>query len=321
MIRPGASTWRISAVTGDGLPQLVGRLGAEVRRRREAEPAAEGFVIHRPVGRGHPGRAGRRRQLRTSWAARPSGRWRLSDLTNPEALDYAQARLRKLGVDQALARAGASEGDLVPIGAPQLRLRAGRGLTRGSRHRTIVVAKIGTSSITDDHGEIVRGAIDKLCADVAELRGRGHQVVVVTSGAIAAGLPALGLGGAGRPRDPVTLQAVSAVGQSRLMRRLRRCAGRPRAGRRPGAARPARLRRSPAVPARPGHARAPARARRRAGRQRERRHRRRRDPLRRQRPHRRAGRPPRRTPTLLVLLTDTAGAAHRRPPPRRAAPR
>jgi glutamate 5-kinase len=42
-------------------------------------------------------------------------------------------------------------------------------------------------------------------------------VVVVTSGAIGAGLPALGLGGDQRPRDPVTLQAVSAVGQSRLM--------------------------------------------------------------------------------------------------------
>jgi glutamate 5-kinase len=41
--------------------------------------------------------------------------------------------------------------------------------------------------------------------------------VVVTSGAIGAGLPALGLGGPKRPRDAVTLQALSAVGQSRLM--------------------------------------------------------------------------------------------------------
>ena len=40
----------------------------------------------------------------------------LSDLTNAEALDYAHARLRKLGVDQALARAGAGQGDLVHIG-------------------------------------------------------------------------------------------------------------------------------------------------------------------------------------------------------------
>ncbi len=81
----------------------------------------------------------------------------------------------------------------------------------------IVVAKIGTSSITDAGGEIVRGAIAKLCAEVAQLRAGGHQVIVVTSGAIGAGLPALGLGGDRRPRDAVTLQAVAAVGQSRLM--------------------------------------------------------------------------------------------------------
>ncbi|MEA2902402.1 MAG: glutamate 5-kinase [Actinomycetota bacterium] len=80
----------------------------------------------------------------------------------------------------------------------------------------IVVAKIGTSSITDDHGEIEVAAIEKLCSEVADLRSQGHRVVVVTSGAIAAGLPALGLSGR-RPNDIATLQAVSAVGQSRLM--------------------------------------------------------------------------------------------------------
>ena len=81
----------------------------------------------------------------------------------------------------------------------------------------IVVAKIGSSSLTDRHGEIAAHAIAKLCAEVACLRGMGHKVVVVTSGAIAAGQPALGLAGA-RPADLVTLQAISAVGQSRLMR-------------------------------------------------------------------------------------------------------
>jgi glutamate 5-kinase len=82
----------------------------------------------------------------------------------------------------------------------------------------IVVVKIGTSSLTDEHGDIVVAAIAKLCAEVATAREAGHQVVIVTSGAIGAGLPALGLGGSRRPRDSVTLQAVSAVGQSRLMR-------------------------------------------------------------------------------------------------------
>jgi glutamate 5-kinase len=81
----------------------------------------------------------------------------------------------------------------------------------------IVVAKIGTSSLTDDEGAIRGDAIAKLCAEVAGLRAAGHQVVVVSSGAIGAGLPVLGLGGDRRPRDAVTLQAVSAVGQSRLV--------------------------------------------------------------------------------------------------------
>lgn len=81
----------------------------------------------------------------------------------------------------------------------------------------IVVAKIGTSSITDAHGEVDGHAIEKLCAEVATLRGQGHRVLIVTSGAITAGLPALNLHG-NRPTDLATLQAVSAVGQSRLMR-------------------------------------------------------------------------------------------------------
>jgi len=41
----------------------------------------------------------------------------LNDLTNPEALRYVQQRLAKIGVDRALARAGAKQGDVVRIGA------------------------------------------------------------------------------------------------------------------------------------------------------------------------------------------------------------
>ena len=82
----------------------------------------------------------------------------------------------------------------------------------------IVVAKIGTSSLTTDAGLVDRAAVDKLCAEVAALRGLGHRVLIVTSGAIAAGLPALGYLEGRRPRDAVTLQAASAVGQTRLMR-------------------------------------------------------------------------------------------------------
>ena len=80
-----------------------------------------------------------------------------------------------------------------------------------------IVAKIGTSSITDRDGAISEAAIAKFCAEVAELRDRGVRVVVVTSGAIAAGLPELALGGDRRPTDTATLQAVATVGQSALM--------------------------------------------------------------------------------------------------------
>jgi glutamate 5-kinase len=91
----------------------------------------------------------------------------------------------------------------------------------------IIVVKIGTSSLTDDHGEIAVHAVDKLAGEVAGLRGQGHRVVVVTSGAIAAGLPALGLSHQ-RPTDLATLQAVSAVGQSRLLRVYDDCLARHR---------------------------------------------------------------------------------------------
>lgn len=81
--------------------------------------------------------------------------------------------------------------------------------------RTVVV-KIGSSSLTDDLGAIDEAAVAKACDEIAQVRATGVRVVAVSSGAIAAGLPVLGLAER-RPRDPVTLQAVSAVGQSRLM--------------------------------------------------------------------------------------------------------
>ncbi|HUS61041.1 MAG TPA: glutamate 5-kinase, partial [Acidimicrobiales bacterium] len=79
-----------------------------------------------------------------------------------------------------------------------------------------VVVKIGTSSVTDAAGHTDRAAVQRLCAEVASVRAAGRSVVIVTSGAITAGLPALGF--ERRPTDLRTLQAVAAVGQSRLMR-------------------------------------------------------------------------------------------------------
>ncbi len=80
------------------------------------------------------------------------------------------------------------------------------------------VVKIGTSSITSDTGELDDPALLKLCREVATARGRGHEVVLVCSGAIAAGLPALGF--RTRPADIGLLQAIAAVGQPRLMERI-----------------------------------------------------------------------------------------------------
>jgi glutamate 5-kinase len=82
----------------------------------------------------------------------------------------------------------------------------------------VAVVKIGTSSLTDDSGEIAAAPLLKLCAEVAAARTAGHEVVLVSSGAIAAGLPAMGLHR--RPADIGTLQALAAIGQPRLMERL-----------------------------------------------------------------------------------------------------
>lgn len=78
-----------------------------------------------------------------------------------------------------------------------------------------VIVKIGTSSLTDDRGVIQRPVIASVCRQIAELRATGHDVVLVTSAAVAAGVAALEL--PARPTDVQTLQAVAAVGQSRLM--------------------------------------------------------------------------------------------------------
>ena len=79
-----------------------------------------------------------------------------------------------------------------------------------------IVAKIGTSSITGPTGAIDHGAITKLTGEIARLRADGHEVLLVSSGAVAAGVSALGF--SARPADMLTLQAVSAVGQTRFMR-------------------------------------------------------------------------------------------------------
>jgi len=87
-----------------------------------------------------------------------------------------------------------------------------------------VVAKIGTSSLTDQLGVIDASIIESLSDQLAALRAAGHEVILVSSGAVSAGVAALGLGA--RPTDVITLQAISAAGQSRLMEHYNRSLGR-----------------------------------------------------------------------------------------------
>lgn len=105
----------VSAVTGAGIPALLTALRSAVEAARRQEPEAEGFVTLRPTAEGIT--VGRRDdgsfEVRGREATRAVG---LSDLTNPDALDVARDRLSRLGVDRALGRAGARNGDVVHIG-------------------------------------------------------------------------------------------------------------------------------------------------------------------------------------------------------------
>lgn len=78
-----------------------------------------------------------------------------------------------------------------------------------------VVIKLGTSSLTSPDGDPDRKAIKQVTDQVAELMGQGVHCVIVTSGAIAAGVQALGL--TKRPTDMPGLQAAAAVGQRRII--------------------------------------------------------------------------------------------------------
>ncbi len=78
-----------------------------------------------------------------------------------------------------------------------------------------VVVKVGTSSLTGSDGQLDPARVDALTGEICALLDRDHELVVVSSGAIAAGLAPLGL--VKRPADMATLQAAAAVGQSHLM--------------------------------------------------------------------------------------------------------
>ncbi|MDQ3615171.1 MAG: glutamate 5-kinase [Actinomycetota bacterium] len=80
-----------------------------------------------------------------------------------------------------------------------------------------VVVKVGSSSLTTASGGINPDRVRVLVDTLAAVRERGSEVVLVSSGAIAAGLSPLGL--LRRPRDLATQQAAASVGQGLLMHR------------------------------------------------------------------------------------------------------
>jgi len=110
---------RVSAVTRAGIDEMLGAIAVLVDEARAAEPEAEPFVVIRPEEQGFSVV----REGAHAWRVRGRPAERavaLADLTNPDAMSYLQQRLARMGVERALARAGAADGDVVRIGELEL---------------------------------------------------------------------------------------------------------------------------------------------------------------------------------------------------------
>ena len=104
----------VSALTGEGITDALHSIADLVDQADRAAPERRGYVLHRPLGSTfsiHKEGDGWRVEGQSAERA-----VRFADLTMPEAADMASRRLAGLGVDNALARAGAQEGDEVRIG-------------------------------------------------------------------------------------------------------------------------------------------------------------------------------------------------------------
>jgi len=75
------------------------------------------------------------------------------------------------------------------------------------------VVKLGSAIVAGDDGTLRTDVLAQVCSAVAARHAAGDELVIVTSGAIAAGVRALAL--AGRPASVDELQAASAVGRRR----------------------------------------------------------------------------------------------------------
>jgi len=78
-----------------------------------------------------------------------------------------------------------------------------------------IVVKVGTSTLTYDNGKLNIRRIESLTRVLSDLKNRGKDVILVSSGAVGVGVSKLGL--AERPRDTIGKQAAAAVGQCELM--------------------------------------------------------------------------------------------------------
>ena len=78
-----------------------------------------------------------------------------------------------------------------------------------------IVVKVGTSTLTYETGKLNLRRIEQLVRTLADLEGRGNEIILVTSGAIASGQARMNL--EKRPSDLKTKQAIAAIGQSRLI--------------------------------------------------------------------------------------------------------
>jgi len=105
----------ISAVTGQGVRELVGRMAALVHEARQVEPEPDGLVVIRPEVSGAVVERLDDREFRL--VGREVERVvALNDVTTADALAYIDHRLERLGVHKMLQRAGVREGDVVWIG-------------------------------------------------------------------------------------------------------------------------------------------------------------------------------------------------------------
>ena len=78
-----------------------------------------------------------------------------------------------------------------------------------------IVIKIGTSTLAHSTGHLNIRRVEELCKIISDIKNSGHEVIVVSSGAIGMGVGKLGL--LTRPTDIPTKQAAAAVGQCELM--------------------------------------------------------------------------------------------------------